>query len=76
MKFINVEIEVYDKDLHELGIDNEKSTKWAKGAINKDEVTAVSGTPFEPEKSYLYLKGGGDLVIRMHIDKALILFTN
>jgi hypothetical protein len=76
MEFINVEISVYDKNLHDLGIDSDNSTIWAKGAIRKDDIMALSGTPDEPDRTYIYLRSGADLVIRMTIDKALILFTN
>lgn len=70
MKFIQVEIEVYNRELANLGI-NQDGSFWAEGCINEEDVSAIREMPEEPDRCNIYLKSGESFVIRMHFYEAI-----
>ena len=73
--FIQVEIEVYNKELASLGVESKESI-WAEAVINESEVAAIRASLDNNDRCIIYLKNGDNFIIRMHFYEAVYLFTN
>jgi hypothetical protein len=73
--FIQVEIEVYNKDLANLGVESKESI-WAEAVINESEVAAIRASMENDDRCIIYLKNGDSFIIRMHFYEAAYLFAN
>jgi len=74
-EFIHVEIEVYNKELADIGIESKESI-WAEAVINESEVAAIRASLDNDDRCIIYLKNGDNFIIRMHFYEAMHLFTN
>jgi len=73
-KFIQVEIEVYNKELADLGVESKESI-WTDAVINESEVAAIRASLDNNDRCIIYLKNGDSFIIRMHLYEAVWLFT-
>lgn len=73
-EFIQVEIEVYNKELADLGVESKESI-WADAVINESEVAAIRASLDNNDRCIIYLKNGDSFIIRMHLYEAVWLFT-
>lgn len=73
-EFIQVEIEVYNKELADLGVESKESI-WADAVINESEVAAIRTSIDNNDRCIIYLKNGDNFIIRMHLYEAVWLFT-
>jgi hypothetical protein len=73
-EFIQVEIEVYNKELADLGVESKESI-WTDAVINESEVAAIRASLDNNDRCIIYLKNGDSFIIRMHLYEAVWLFT-
>lgn len=73
-EFIQVEIEVYNKELADLGVESKESI-WTDAVINESEVAAIRASLDNNDRCIIYLKNGDNFIIRMHLYEAVWLFT-
>ncbi len=73
-EFIQVEIEVYNRELADLGVESKESI-WADAVINESEVAAIRASLDNNDRCVIYLKNGDSFIIRMHLYEAVWLFT-
>ena len=73
--FIQVEIEVYNKELANIGVESKESI-WADAVINESEVAAIRASLDNNDRCIIYLKNGDSFIVRMHFYEAVYLFTN
>jgi hypothetical protein len=74
-EFIQVEIEVYNRELADLGVESKESI-WADAVINESEVAAIRASLDNNDRCVIYLKNGDNFIIRMHLYEAVWLFTD
>ncbi len=73
-EFIQVEVEIYNRELAELGVESKESI-WAEAVINESEVAAIRASHDDNDRCIIYLKNGDNFIIRMHLYEAVWLFT-
>lgn len=73
-EFIQVEIEVYNRELADLGVESKESI-WSDAVINESEVAAIRASLDNNDRCIIYLKNGDSFIIRMHLYEAVWLFT-
>ena len=62
MDYLKCKVEIYNKELSDLGIDSDESI-WADAIIFKSEISAMRESLSEPGKCIVYIKSGDSFVL-------------